>query len=71
MLEDIKRAVAILQGGRFKHPVRVRMHPLDIQLLERKYGGDSDAVFHKIVGVPVELDCAVTRGRPIAEYEEK
>jgi len=70
MLEDVKRAVAILRAGRFKHPVKVRMHPLDIQKMSRKYGGDTDAVLHRIVGVPVFPDCAVPRGRPIAEYDE-
>ena len=70
MLEDLKRAVAILQAGKFKHPVKVRMHPLDIQLLQRKYGGDPGAVHMRIVGVPVEEDCAVPRGRPVAEYSE-
>lgn len=70
MLEDIKRAVAILNAGRFKHPVKVRMHPLDIAAAKKKYGGDPDAVLHRLIGVPVEPDCSVTRGRPIAEYED-
>ena len=70
MLDDVKRAVAILRAGKFKHPVKVRMHPLDIAYMQRKYGGDTDAVIEKIVGAPVALDCAVARGRPIAEYDE-
>jgi len=70
MLEDVKRAVAVLRAGRFKHPVKVRMHPLDVQAMRRKYGGDTGAVLHRLVGVPVEEDCAVPRGRPIAEYDE-
>ena len=70
MLEDLKRAVAILESGRIKHPVKVRMHPLDIASLGRKYGGDTSAVLERLVGAPVTLDCAVPRGRPIAEYDE-
>jgi len=70
MLEDLRRAVAILRTGRHKHPIKIRMHPLDMNAMARKYGGDPNAVIEKIAGAPVEMDCAVPRGRPVAEYDE-
>lgn len=70
MLDDVKRSVAILRAGRFKHPVKVRMHPLDIREVARKYGGDGEAIATKIVGAEVQMDCGVPRGRPVAEYGE-
>ena len=71
-LSEIAHAAArVRRAGR--RPIKVRVHPLDWELLRRRYGTDgADTVASnaRVMGIPVELDCAVRRGHPEADYPE-
>lgn len=70
-IREIARAAARVKAARNKQPKRVRLHPLDWQLLERRYGVKKTGIMSPplVMGIPVELDCAVRRGEPVADYE--
>ena len=71
-IHEIARAAALVRrAGRT--PVKVRVHPLDWELLRRRYGmkgAATVALNASVMGIPVELDCAVRRGHPEADYPE-
>lgn len=54
-------------------PKRFRIHPLDVQSLEKRYPpGASFSLsesINKLLGVPIQWDCGVPRGKPEVDYE--
>jgi hypothetical protein len=72
----IGEALATVQASRFKaQPTCFRIHPLDVQVLERRYPVDPEKGYtlrdsiKKLMGVPVMEDCGVQRGYPEVDYE--
>ena len=57
-------------------PARLRIHPLDVQALERRYpiteksGYTLSESIRKLMGVPMQQDCGVRRGRPEVDWDE-
>ena len=73
----IGETLAEVKAKQFKRqPVRIRIHPLDVQLLEKKYpvseteGYTLNESIRKLVGVPVQSDCGVRRGIPEVDWDE-
>jgi hypothetical protein len=56
-------------------PKRFRIHPLDVQTLEKRFPVGPTASYslsesiNKLLGVPVQWDCGVPRGQPEVDYE--
>lgn len=57
-------------------PKRFRIHPLDVQVLEKHYpvseqeGYTLSESIRKLTGVPVQWDCGVRRGTPVVDWDE-
>lgn len=71
-VDSIKAALNTLRStGR--QPTGVRMHPLDIQWMRRRYldTGTSALDTSVLFGLPIEPDCAVERGKPKPIYERR
>ena len=65
-LGQIRQAAAVLAAGQAKRPMKVRMHPLDIAKIQKAHPSSIATV----LGIPLEMDCAVQRGVPEVEYKE-
>lgn len=72
LLSEISDAVATVKGAPAP-PKLFRIHPLDVQMLLKRYPAPEDysfaSVIKKLIGVPVQEDCGVRRGHPEVDYE--
>lgn len=68
-MDEIMRASAQVRAARARvRPSLLRVHPLDLAAIPRSRGvpfGGMDIT--RLVGIPVEPDCAVPRGEPVVE----
>lgn len=74
ILTEISEAVVQVKARSGALPRRFRIHPLDVQLLLKRYplpeGEFSFASsIKKLMGAPVEQDCGVLRGHPQVDWE--
>ena len=71
----IGETLAQVKAAKRKEPKRFRIHPLDVQMLEKRYpvskeeGYTLSESIKKLMGVPVQWDCGVRRGQPEVDYE--
>lgn len=71
LMDQINSAAATLRKKKYKKPIRVRIHPLDMQVIQRRYNPEpSPEQIEALMGYPLEIDCAVRRGHPVTEYKK-
>ena len=71
LVNEITSAMVQIESGMNSKPEKIRMHPLDIAYLRRRYFDRHDVTTidkSRIVGVRIEPDCAVTRGWPQVDW---
>ena len=69
-LAEMRRMLAQVRVARHKPmPRKVRIHPLDLPVLKRHTGEPvPGSGLDMVLGVPLEIDCAVRRGHPEIDY---
>lgn len=68
-LAEMKDMLARVRAARARPmPKLVRIHPLDLPVLKRTSVDAPTTGLDRVLGIPVELDCAVRRGHPEVDY---
>lgn len=75
-MRELEEVRAKIRAARRQPKIkRLRMHPLDIAKIEKldtaPFTSMIEHPYARLIGYPLEPDCAVPRGKPAIDYEEK